>query len=177
VAAGYVVYGSSTMMVYSAGAGVHGFTLDPSVGEFLLSHDGIRMPPQGRKIYSVNEGYTAYWDEPTRRYVEYLKSKEAGPYSGRYIGSMVSDVHRTLLYGGIFLYPPNFKRDPKVPSAKLRLLYEAAPMAFIIEQAGGVATTGKRPILDIKPKQLHERVAVAMGSADDVHRYLEFLAG
>ncbi|MCA9565580.1 MAG: class 1 fructose-bisphosphatase, partial [Myxococcales bacterium] len=132
VAAGYIIYGSSTMMVYSTGSGVHGFTLDPSVGEFLLSHPNIRIPEKG-KIYSVNEGHSSAWDEGTRAYVEYLKSPAAGPYSGRYIGSMVADVHRTLLYGGIFLHPRDYRRDPDRGQGKLRLLYEAAPIAFLLE--------------------------------------------
>ncbi|GMV38871.1 MAG: fructose-1,6-bisphosphatase class 1 2 [Myxococcales bacterium] len=174
VAAGYVVYGSSTMLVYTTGRGVAGFTLDPSIGEFLLSHPDIRIPQRG-KIYSVNEGHSIKWDQGTRNYVEHLKSKEKGPYSGRYIGSMVSDVHRTLLYGGIFMHPRDYSRDPVRGQGKLRLLYEAAPMAMIVEQAGGVATTGTERILDIEPTSLHQRVPVAIGSTDDVNEYLRFL--
>ncbi|MBN1947073.1 MAG: class 1 fructose-bisphosphatase [Bradymonadales bacterium] len=178
VAAGYVVYGSSTMMVYSTGQGCHGFTLDPSVGEFLLSHPNIQMPRKGKKIYSVNEGHSRYWDENTRRYVEYVKSPESGgPYQGRYIGSMIADVHRTLLYGGIFMHPRDFRRDPVHGQGKLRLLYEAAPMAFLVEQAGGIATTGTENILDIVPNDLHQRVPVIMGSADFVEEYLRFQKG
>jgi len=172
VAAGYVVYGSSTMLVYSTGHGVHGFTLDPSVGEFLLSHENIRIPARG-KIYSVNEGHSAYWDEPTKKYVEYLKSPEAGPYKARYIGSMVADVHRTLLYGGIFMYPGT----KKAPGGKLRLLYEANPMGLIIERAGGMASTGKERILDIQANDLHQRVPLFMGSEDDVRLAVEFETG
>ncbi len=173
VAAGYTVYGSSTMLVYSTGHGVHGFTLDPSVGEFLLSHENIRIPERG-KIYSVNEGHSAYWDEPTRKYVEHLKSPEAGPYKARYIGSMVADVHRTLLYGGIFMHPRDYRRDKENGQGKLRLLYEAAPMAFLVEQAGGLATTGDEDILDIQPAALHQRVPVILGSREDVQTFMSY---
>lgn len=169
VAAGYIIYGSSTMLVYTAGDGVHGFTLDPSVGEFLLSHPDIKIPEQG-KIYSVNEGYSMYWDEPTRKIVDYFKSNDNSlgrPYSLRYIGSLVSDFHRNLLYGGIFMYPADM-RDPRKPSGKLRLMCEAAPMAMIIEQAGGMATDGIRQILDIEPQELHQRVPLFVGSKSDV---------
>jgi len=176
VAAGYVVYGSSTMMVYSTGDGVHGFTLDPSLGEFLLSHRDIQIPKRGA-VYSVNEGNTAWWDDGTRRYVEHLKQPDVGPYKSRYIGSMIADVHRTLLYGGIFLYPLTFKKDKVRGYAKLRLLYEAAPMAFLVEQAGGIATTGQERILDVVPTHLHQRCAVAIGSPDDVTEYLSFFRG
>jgi fructose-1,6-bisphosphatase I len=178
VAAGYVVYGSSTMFVYSAGSGVHGFTLDPSLGEFLLSHEDIRIPQKG-KIYSINEGNERAWDEGTRNYVRHLKEKDKAtnrPYSLRYIGALVADFHRTLLYGGIFLYPPDVS-DPAKPKPKLRLLYEASPIAFIAEQAGGLATTGKERILDIQPKGLHDRVSVIVGSPDDVREYERFVRG
>ena len=178
VAAGYVVYGSSTMFVYSAGSGVHGFTLDPSLGEFLLSHEDIRIPQKG-KIYSANEGNERAWDEGTRNYVRYLKEKDKAtnrPYSLRYIGALVADFHRTLLYGGIFLYPPDVS-DPAKPKPKLRLLYEASPIAFIAEQAGGLATTGKERILDIQPTGLHDRVSVIVGSPDDVREYERFVRG
>lgn len=175
VAAGYVVFGSSTILVYSAGHGVHGFTLDPSVGEFLLSHDNIRIP-SGRHIYSVNEGHATYWDENTQRYVDYIKSGEAGPYTARYIGSMVADVHRTLLYGGIFMYPRNYKHGPKGKD-KLRLLYEAAPMAALVEQAGGIATTGEENLLDIVPSHLHQRVPVFLGDRREVETFLAFRRG
>lgn len=175
VCAGYVMYGSSTMFVYTTGQGVHGFTLDPSVGEFLLSHEDIHIPKKG-KIYSINEGNEHLWDEPTRRYVDHLKTPDAAtgrPYSSRYIGSMVCDVHRTLLYGGVFLYPA----DTKNPKGKLRLLYEANPMSFIVEQAGGRAIDGRERILDKMPRRLHERTPLILGSADDVTLYEEFLAG
>ena len=177
VAAGYIIYGSSTMMVYTAGSGVHGFTLDPSVGEFLLSHPDIKIPERGR-IYSVNEGYYSYWDEPTRNIVNYFKSSDSAtgrPYSSRYIGSLVSDFHRNLLYGGIFMYPVD-SRDPRKPSGKLRLMCEAAPMAMIAEQAGGLATDGTRRILDIEPSELHQRVPLFVGSKHDVEVVLKFYA-
>lgn len=179
VAAGYVVYGSSTMLVYSTGYGVDGFTLDPSLGEFLLSHRDITIPSKG-KIYSINEGYTHAWDDYTRAYIDWLKTPEAGPYKARYIGSMIADVHRTLLYGGIFMHP-RLWRDGKSES-KLRLLYEAAPMAFLIEQAGGRAVTGvgdelPRDILDIQPSELHQRCPVIMGSPDDVETFLAYERG
>lgn len=177
VAAGYIIYGSSTMMVYTAGSGVHGFTLDPSVGEFLLSHPDIKIPERGR-IYSVNEGYYSYWDEPTRNIVNYFKSNDSAtgrPYSSRYIGSLVSDFHRNLIYGGIFMYPAD-SRDLRKPSGKLRLMCEAAPMAMIAEQAGGLATDGIRRILDIEPEELHQRVPLFIGSKEDVEVVLKFYA-
>lgn len=177
VAAGYVVYGSSTMLVLSVGGHVDGFTLDPALGEFLLSHPGIRIPRRGR-IYSVNEGNSAFWDEGTRRYVAHLKSPEAGPYKTRYIGSMIADIHRTLLYGGVFLYPRTFRAGGRAEGdCKLRLLYEAAPMAFIVERAGGMATADDAPLLDRVPTSLHERVPVAIGSPEDVADYLAFYRG
>ena len=178
VGAAYVVYGSSTMLVYSAGEGVHGFTLDPSVGEFLLSHENIRIPERG-EIYSVNEGNYHYWDEGTKQFVDYLKSKNnhlGKPYSLRYIGSMVADLHRTLLYGGVFMYPLDYK-NPDQPTGKLRLLYEAAPMAFIFEQAGGRASTGKQKILDIQPTELHQRTPLIIGSKLEVDLAEEFIQG
>lgn len=178
VAAGYIVYGSSTMLVYTTGQGVHGFTLDPSVGEFLLSHEDIKIPDKGM-IYSINEGNAHFWDEGTKKYIDYLKDKDPAtdrPYSLRYIGSLVADFHRTLLYGGIFLYPADYK-DPKDPKGKLRLLYEAAPLALICEQAGGLATTGKERILDVEPKELHQKVPLIMGSREDVQTYQEFFKG
>ncbi len=174
VAAGYVIYGSSTMLVYTTGQGVHGFTLDPSVGEFLLSHENIRIPKKG-SIYSVNEGYYNRWGEGVRRYIEYLREEDKAtgrPYKARYIGSLVSDFHRNLLKGGIFLYP----RDKKSPHGKIRLLYEAAPLAFIVEQAGGYASDGKRNILDIVPESLHQRTPLFIGSEEDVKKLEEFIA-
>jgi fructose-1,6-bisphosphatase I len=177
VAAGYIIYGSSTMMVYSTGNGVHGFTLDPSVGEFLLSHPDIRIPSHGR-IYSVNEGNFPFWTKGIKEYINYLKktdSQSGRPYSARYIGSLVSDIHRNLLHGGIFLYPPDTK-DPRKPHGKLRLLYEAAPMAFIVEHAGGYASDGHRNILDIKPEELHQRTPLIIGSQEDVKECEKFIA-
>ncbi len=173
VCAGYLVYGSSTMLVYTTGHGVHGFTYDPSVGEFLMSHQQIRMPSKGN-IYSVNEGNFGHWDEPTKNYIRHLRGDGvAKPYKSRYIGSMVADIHRTLLYGGIFLYPG----DTHHPDGKLRLLYEAAPMSFIMEQAGGTATDGRRRIMDIEPSELHQRTPLVMGSRDNVAEYMEFVEG
>jgi len=174
VAAGYIIYGSSTMMVYTTGDGVNGFTLDPSVGEFLLSHPNIRIPEQG-KIYSVNEGYYHYWDKPTLDVLAHFKAAgvpRRKPYSLRYIGSLVSDFHRNLIYGGIFMYPAD-NRDPTKPGGKLRLMCEAAPMAFIVEQAGGLAIDGNRRILDITPDNLHQRVPLFVGSKKDVEQVLE----
>lgn len=177
ICAGYVVYGSSTIMVYTDGSGgVHGFTLDPSLGEFLLSHPDIKTPERGR-IYSINEGYECWWKEHTRRYIEYVKSEGDGrPYTSRYIGSLVSDFHRNLLYGGIFLYPED-TRDPKRPHGKLRLLYEAAPLALVVEAAGGKATTGTERILDLDPDELHQRVPLILGSRLDVEDYEAFCRG
>lgn len=165
VGAGYVVYGSSTMLVYTTGQGVHGFTLDPGIGEFLLSHENIRMPARGN-YYSINEGTSRHWTTAgIANYVKSLKVVEADrPYALRYIGALVADFHRTLLAGGVFLYPAN----THYPEGKLRLLYEAAPMAFITEQAGGRATTGSERILDLEPETLHQRVPLIIGSREDV---------
>jgi fructose-1,6-bisphosphatase I len=166
VAAGYIIYGSSCMFVYTTGDGVHGFTLDPTVGEFFLSHPDIKMPERG-KTYSVNEGNQEVWDERVRKWVSWLKTpdKAAGrPYSGRYIGTLVADFHRTLLKGGVFAYPA----DSKNANGKLRLLYEAAPMAMLAEQAGGRASTGTQSILDVVPTALHQRVPLYIGSKLDV---------
>ena len=177
VAAGYCIYGSSTMLVYTTTKGVHGFTLDPSLGEFLLSHPDIRIPPRG-KIYSVNEGNWHTWDQPTREYVKFLKEQSPGqgrPYSTRYIGSLVADFHRNLLYGGIFLYPADV-RDPNRPKPKLRLLYEANPLGLVAHQAGGLATTGTQRMLDIEPNDLHQKVPLVIGSREDVELYEEFVS-
>uniref|UniRef100_A0A7C4ELB3 Fructose-1,6-bisphosphatase class 1 n=1 Tax=Fundidesulfovibrio putealis TaxID=270496 RepID=A0A7C4ELB3_9BACT len=174
VAAGYFLYGTSTMMVYTTGRGVHGFTLDPSVGEFLLSHPDIKTPERG-KIYSVNEGYAHFWDPATREVIDYFKNpaNERGkPYSLRYIGSLVADFHRNLLYGGIFLYPADMQ-DPKKPKGKLRLMCEANPLAFLCEQAGGKATDGAGDIMAIEPTELHQRVPLFIGSAKDVDKVME----
>lgn len=174
-AAGYVVYGSSTMLVYTTGAGAHGFTLDPSIGEFLLSHPDIRIPQPGQTIYSVNEGNYSRWHEPQRRLVDHLKGMDGGegnPFSSRYIGSLVADFHRTLLYGGLFMYPP----DARSPRGKLRLLYEAAPLAFICEQAGGRASDGERDIMDVQPHKLHQRTPLYIGSREHVDLAEHYLA-
>ncbi len=175
VAAGYVVYGSSTMLVYTTGNGVNGFTLDPSIGEFLLSHPDIQTPRVG-KIYSINEGNYRSWEDGTKQYIKWLQVEDEAtnrPYTARYIGSFVADFHRNLLKGGIYIYPANV-RDPR---GKLRLMYEANPMAFIIEQAGGRASTGSQPILDVKPEMLHQRIPVYIGSPDMVERAEDFVAG
>lgn len=175
VGAGYILFGSSMMFVYSTGHGVHGFTLDPSVGEFLLSHEHIRIPKKGG-IYSCNEGNTSRWAPPVRRWLEYLKQEDAAtgrPYSARYIGSLVADVHRTLLYGGIYCYPG----DTKNPDGKLRLVYECNPLSYIVEQAGGAASDGTQRVLDKQPVTLHERTPIFVGSPDDVACAMEFLNG
>ncbi|MDH5543253.1 MAG: class 1 fructose-bisphosphatase [Nitrospinota bacterium] len=180
VAGGYTIYGSSTMLVITTGNGngVHGFTLDPNVGEFILSHPNIKTPQKG-KIYSVNEGNTPYWDEKTKDVINYFKDKDkktGRPYSSRYIGSLVSDFHRNLLYGGIFMYPIDFK-EPSKSTGKLRLLYEANPLAFVAENAGGLATDGKNRILDMKPTDLHQRVPLYIGSKEDVETAMKILNG
>ena len=175
VAAGYVLYGSATMLVYTTGAGVHGFTLDPSIGEFLLSHPNMKLPRQPQRIYSTNEGNYVNWSEGQRKYIDYLKGVDGTnpkPFSARYIGSLVADLHRTLLYGGIFMYPG----DRKNPRGKLRLLYEAAPLGFITEQAGGRASDGERNILDIEPSGLHDRTPLYMGNREFVEEAERFLA-
>lgn len=175
IAAGYIMYGSSTLMVFTTGNGVQGFTLDPTIGSFLLSHPDMKIPERGR-YYSTNEGSRQLWDEGFRGYIDYLQSPDAEgsrPYKSRYVGSMIADVHRTILYGGIFAYPS----DSRNPNGKLRLMYEANPMAFVIEQAGGRATDGKRRIMEIVPKDVHERVPVFMGSTEDVHEAEAFIAG
>ena len=171
VAAGYVLYGSSTMLVYTTGAGVHGFTLDPSIGEFILSHPRMTFPVPSRKVYSVNEAYFSRWQPGQQRLVSHLKNE--GGFGSRYIGSLVADVHRTLLQGGLFMYPG----DSKNPQGKLRLMYEGAPMAMIVEQAGGRASDGTRPILDIEPESLHQRTPIYLGSTEFVEMAEEFLAG
>lgn len=168
VAAGYLLFGSSTMLVFSVGQRVHGFTLDPSIGEYLLSHEDIRIPKKG-KVYAANEGNYHRWLPGTQKYVDALKVKDkaAGrPYSARYCGCLVADVHRILLGGGIYLYPGEIDK----PEGKLRLLYEANPMAMVVEHAGGKATTGTERILDLEPKALHQRVPLIIGSAEDVEQ-------
>lgn len=165
VAAGYVIYGSSTMMVYTTGQGVHGFTLDPSIGEFLLSHPNIRIPDNGRYL-SVNDSYEQLWDDHVRSLMRLYKGLDGDrkPLSSRYVGSLVADFHRNLLGGGIFAYPSNRKS----PRGKLRLLYEANPLAFIVEQAGGAASDGRQRILDVEPTELHQRTSLYIGSKSDV---------
>jgi fructose-1,6-bisphosphatase I len=157
LAAGYVVYGSSTMLVYTTGAGVHGFTLEPSLGEFLLSHHDMKIPDPGKKLYSINEAYYKRWSPGQQKAVDQLKDEG---YSLRYIGSLVADFHRTLLYGGIFMYPA----DTKNRKGKLRLLYEASPMAMVIEEAGGASSNGEKSILNVEPTELHQRTPVYLGS-------------
>ncbi len=176
VAAGYIAYGTSTMFVYTAGHGVHGFTLDPAVGEFLLSHPDIRIPKA--KYFSVNLGYQMYWSLGVQRYTEFLQGHEGGVkgLSLRYIGTLVSDFHRNLLAGGVFYYPADSK-DPKATTGKLRLLYEAAPLAFVAEQAGGYASDGTGPILDIEPRSLHQRTPLFIGNKDLVEKVEEFIRG
>lgn len=175
VTAGYALYGSSTILVYTTGHGVQAFTYDATIGEFLLTKDNIKMPTRG-KYYSVNEGNYYKWSEKLRQYVDYVKtptSDKSRPYSLRYIGSAVADVHRTLLNGGIFIYPA----DSSNPKGKLRLVYEANPIAMIIEQAGGRASDGERRILDLKPRDIHERTQLVMGSKEDVFDCEAFLKG
>jgi fructose-1,6-bisphosphatase I len=177
VAAGYILYGSSTMMVYAtAGGGVHGFTLDPAIGEFLLSHPNIRFPAKP-KYYSVNQGYQPYWSKGIQAYTEWLQcdTPEKKGLSLRYIGSLVADFHRNLLTGGVFYYPADTK-DPKKPGGKLRLLYEAAPLAFLAEQAGGYASDGTQAILDIAPARLHQRVPLFIGNKLLVKKAEELIA-
>jgi fructose-1,6-bisphosphatase I len=177
LAAGYILYGSSTMVVLTTGVkgGVHGFTYDPTVGEFFLSHENIRIPEKG-KMYSINEGNHALWAPPVRRWNEWIKEEDKAtsrPYGSRYVGSLVADAHRTLLKGGIFAYPA----DKKNAEGKLRLLYEANPFAFVFEAAGGKASTGTSRILDIVPSKLHQRVPVVLGSPWDVDAFEQFMRG
>ena len=175
VAAGYLLYGSSTMLVYTVGQGVHGFTLEPGIGEYLLSHEQIRIPARG-KVYGTNEGHYHKWTAGTKKYVDYLKVTDTAtgrPYSGRYSGCLVGDVHRILLEGGIYLYPGELDK----PEGKLRLLYEANPLAWVVEEAGGRASTGTMRILDVEAKQLHQRVPLIIGSANDVRDAEKFIQG
>lgn len=174
VLAGYVIYGASTMLVYTTGQGVHGFTLDPSIGEFLLSHPNMRIPEHGRYL-SVNDSYESAWTDKVRALIRRFRGLDGKreAMSGRYVGSLVADFHRNLLGGGIFAYPANTKS----PNGKLRLLYECNPLAFIVEQAGGSATDGRRRILDVKPTELHQRSPYFVGSRADVAIATEMLAG
>lgn len=174
VAAGYVLYGSSTIMVYTTGMGVSAFTLDPSLGEFILSDDEFEMPEHGT-IYSINEGSYNSWGDGLKKYIKYCQKDDpenGRPYSARYIGSMVADIHRTLVKGGIFIYPSS-----KIyPSGKLRLMYECNPLGFIIEQAGGIATDGEERILEIKPESIHQRTPVYIGSKQNVEEVMQFIS-
>ena len=174
VAAGYIIYGSSTMLVYTTGKGVNGFTLDPSIGEFCLSHPNMKIPSSG-KIYSINEGNYIKFPQGIKDYLKYCQQEDTEtdrPYTSRYIGSMVADIHRNLLLGGVFIYPHTLAQ----PNGKLRLMYECNPIAFIIEQAGGKATTGKERILEIEPQELHQRIPAIIGSTEMVDKVEEFLS-
>ncbi|MBS1529316.1 MAG: class 1 fructose-bisphosphatase [Bacteroidetes bacterium] len=174
VAAGYVIYGSSTMLVYTTGKGVNGFTLDPSIGEFCLSHPDMKIPKDG-VIYSINEGYYAHFPDGVKKYIKYCQvedDKTRRPYTSRYIGSMVADLHRNMIKGGIFIYPIT----SQAPKGKLRLVYECNPMAFIIEQAGGRASNGYERILDLEVKELHQRTAIFIGSENMVFKAEEMMA-
>ncbi|MGJ5642848.1 class 1 fructose-bisphosphatase [Formosa sp. S-31] len=170
VAAGYVVYGTSTMLVYTTGAGVNGFTLNPAIGTFYLSHPNMQFPEDGR-IYSVNEGNYIHFPQGIKDYIKYCQKEETGPYTARYIGSLVSDFHRNMIKGGIYLYPKSSKNE----KGKLRLLYECNPMAFLAEQANGKASDGFQRILDIQPTELHERVPFICGSKNMVEKAEEFM--
>ena len=172
VAAGYVIYGSSTMMVYTTGQGVHGFTLDPSIGEFLLSHPNIKIPDRGRYL-SVNNGYEQSWDAKVTGLMRRYRGLDGvqKPMNERYVGSLVADFHRNLLGGGLFAYPANSQS----PKGKLRLLYEANPLAFVVEAAGGSATDGRTDILNIMPDELHQRTPLYIGSKNDVETARELL--
>ncbi len=175
VAAGYLLYGPSTMMVFTSGQGVHGFTLDPGIGEYLLSHEAIAMPACG-KVFAANEGNSHKWSGGLRKYFDYLKTPDKAtgrPYSTRYSGCLVADVHRILLGGGIYLYPGELDK----PDGKLRLLYEANPLAMIVEQAGGKASTGMMRIMDVEAKALHQRVPLIIGSRDDVTKAEAYIQG
>jgi fructose-1,6-bisphosphatase I len=172
VAAGYVVYGSSTILVYTAGKGVFGFTLDPDIGAYCLSHDNLRMPHQGT-LYSVNEAQAQSFPRAYQSYIEGIRNGQLGrPYSSRYVGSLVADFHRTILKGGIFLYPPTHD----YPHGKLRLLYEANPLAFIAEQAGGAATDGVRRVLDVQPTDIHQRTPFVVGSKTEMEAFERIVA-
>jgi len=174
VAAGYVIYGSSTVLVYTNKEGVHGFTLDPSVGEFLLSNENIKIPKRS-KTYSVNEGNYCKWSEGMKKYISHIKESDADtmrPFTSRYVGSLVADFHRNLLYGGVFLYPS----DDNNKNGKLRLMYEANPLSFIVEQAGGRSSNGNQRIMEIEPESLHQRTPLFIGSEEDVKMIEKFLA-
>lgn len=174
VAAGYVIYGSSTMLVYTTGKGVNGFTLDPSIGEFCLSHPDMKIPKDG-VIYSINEGYYAHFPDGVKKYIKYCQvedEKTKRPYTSRYIGSMVADIHRNLIKGGIFIYPVT----AHAPKGKLRLVYECNPMSFLVEQAGGKASNGYDRILELDVTELHQRSAIFIGSENMVHKAEELMS-
>ncbi|RYZ47455.1 MAG: class 1 fructose-bisphosphatase [Sphingobacteriales bacterium] len=174
VAAGYVIYGSSTMLVYTTGKGVNGFTLDPSIGEFCLSHPDLKMPDDG-VIYSINEGNYVHFPDGVKQYLKYAQVEDEAtnrPYTSRYIGSMVADIHRNLIKGGIYMYPTTSSS----PNGKLRLLYECNPMSFIVEQAGGKSTDGLNRIMELEPTELHQRTSIFIGSRKMVERAEEFMA-
>ena len=175
IAAGYVMYGPGTVLVYTIGRGTHGFTLNPETGEFLLTHANIRIPRKG-KVYGINEGNAHSWHPGQRAFVEHLRTpdKASGrPYSLRYSGAMVADVHRTLLDGGLFMYPADYS-DPAKPRGKLRLLYEVAPMGMVVEQAGGRASTGTGRVIELEATEYHQRAPIILGSPDDVELAEEF---
>lgn len=174
VAAGYVIYGSSTMLVYTTGSGVNGFTLDPSIGEFCLSHPDFKIPATG-KVYSVNQGNFLKFPEPVRRYIDYCTSEDKAtnrPYSFRYVGSLVADFHRNLIQGGIYMYPPTTSS----PNGKLRLIYECNPLSFIIEQAGGKSSNGEMRIMEVQPEKLHHKVPLFIGSTEMVNKVEDMIA-
>lgn len=176
VCAGYAIYGPSTMLVLSVGRGVHGFTLDRELGEFVLTHPDLRIPEASRE-FAINASNERYWEPPVRRYVQECLGGRAGPrgadFNMRWVASLVAEVHRILLRGGVFLYPRDTK-DPQRAAGRLRLLYEASPMAFLVEQAGGAASTGHRRILDVEPEALHQRIPVVLGSRDEVQRIVQY---
>lgn len=173
IAGGYALYGSSTVLVYTTGNGVHSFTYDPTIGEFLLSRQHIKIPRRG-PYFSVNEGYYHYWDENIRNFIDYIKTPSSDghyPMSSRYVGTLIADFHRTLIAGGMFLYP----KDKTHPKGKLRLVYEANPLSFVMEQAGGVAIDGVQNILDLEPSQIHQRTPLFLGSPDNMADLMKFL--
>jgi fructose-1,6-bisphosphatase I len=170
VAAGYIIYGTSTMFIYSAGRGVHGFTLDPEIGEFLLTHENMRFP-ENPTYYSLNYGASSAWEKEVQQYADWLHKTDQPKLSHRYIGSLVADFHRNLLYGGIYGYPG----EAKYPNGKIRLLYEAAPMAFLAEQAGGYGSNGVASLLDLQPESIHQRTPVFLGSRSLVEKAEEFI--
>jgi fructose-1,6-bisphosphatase I len=174
VASGYIIYGSSCMLVYTTGKGVNGFTLDPSIGEFCLSHPNMQTPKKG-VYYSVNEGNYLHFPEGVKKYIKYCQEEDKltnRPYSSRYIGSGVADIHRNLINGGVYIYPVTTKS----PNGKLRLLYECNPLAFVIEQAGGKASTGEKRIMEVQIKELHQRTPLVIGSSEMVDKVMEFMA-